>query len=89
MAAAATVPQPVIIWNGETAFLVVEKEVICTLPANEAPVALLAAYYNFDIAYPKGCRQLMTSLEILLLNKMPKKVPAKVSTLLSAIQNVM
>lgn len=81
-------PDPVILFNGITCFLVVEKEVICSLPAAEAPVALLGAYYNFDIEYPKACKLAGIILEIMLFDKIPRKVPSKISVLLSALGNI-
>ena len=55
MAGGAYKPHPLIIWNGKMCFLVVEKEVIChIIPVAEAAVALLGAYYVFNIKYPKS-----------------------------------
>ena len=88
-ASSAAVPQPLILWNGMSCFVIAEKEVVCTVPEIEAPVGLMAAYYNFNIAYPKSSQLLGTFLDIVLLDKVPKKVPSKVSALLSAIKNVL
>lgn len=77
------------IWNGKTCFLVVEKEVIChTIPVAEAAVALLGAYYVFNIKYPKSFALVGTFLDIVFLDVVPRKVPSKVSVMLSALSNV-
>ena len=57
-------PHPVAIWNGTSCFLIVEKMIICSVPSEEAAVAVLAAYYNLNIAYPKGCKNLGIMLDI-------------------------
>ena len=35
------------------AFLVAERRVICKVPACQAPLVLVAAYYAFNMSYPK------------------------------------
>lgn len=79
---------PLILFDGSSTFLVVEKQVICNFPVSEVAVALLASYYNFNIEYPKSLKLLGTFLDILLLDKLPKKVPAKVSMILTTLNNV-
>lgn len=51
-------------------------------------VALLGAYYVFNIKYEKSFELVGTFLEIVLLDVVPRKVPSKVSVLLSSLTNV-
>lgn len=88
VASGASTPQPLIMWNGSNCYLIVEKEVLCTVPATEAAVALLGAYYVFDIRYSKSFGLVGTFLEIVFLDVVVKKVPSKVSVILSALSNV-
>ena len=78
--------QPLILFNTvDPAVLVVEKQIICSIPKpGYIPIALLAAYYVFDIEYIEGSHNMFTALEIMLLDKVPAKVPSKVGIILSA-----
>ena len=58
------------------------------IPPQEAAVALLGAYYVFNIKYEKSFELVGTFLEIVLLDVVPRKVPSKVSVLLSSLTNV-
>lgn len=80
--------QPLVLFNTvDPAVLVVEKQIIFSIPKPEfIPIALLAAYYVFDMEYIKGSINVFTTLEIMLLDKVPAKVPNKVGILLSALQ---
>ena len=80
-------PSPVILWNGTTALLVCEQEVVTECPQDEITTALLATYYCFNISYPKGSSLFYTLLEILLLDKVPPKILPKIATMLSALEN--
>lgn len=56
-------PTPTLLVHGETAvILVVEQQILCSVQVKKAPLAL-AAYYSFNIEYPKGS---LAILEILL-----------------------
>lgn len=81
-------PQPLMLFNTvDPPVLVIEKQVICTVPKpGYIPAALLAGYYIFDIEYVRGSENVFTTLEILLLDKVPTKLPNKVGILLSALQ---
>ena len=79
-------PTPTILWNRITAVLVVEQEIVTTVPQEEVPTALLAAYFVFNLSYPKGGSHCFSLLEILLLDRVPNNVHPKVSTLLSGLQ---
>ena len=65
--------------------LVVERQVLCSVPIKEAPLALLAAYYTFNMEYPKGIKKCLGTLEILLLDIIPSKIDPKISAVLSAL----
>lgn len=88
VASAVSSPVPQILWDGVNALLVVESEIVTTCPADELPSALLAAYYCFNLSYPNGSNHFFSLLEILLLDKVPQKIHPRVSTILSALQNV-
>ena len=81
-------PQPLILWNGQTNFVIIEKQITCTCPVEEAAVALLGTYYVFNIEYSKSFNLLGTFFDIILLDIVPRKVPSRVSILLSALSNV-
>ena len=82
-------PTPTLLVQGGTAVtLVVERQILCSVPSKEVPLALLAAYYSFNMEYPKGIKKCLTTLEILLLDLVPSKVDPKVSALLSALTNI-
>ena len=51
------------------AFLVIEKNVICRIPYTDLPLALLAAFYTFNMHYPEGCNNIYSFFEAALLGK--------------------
>ena len=88
-AAWANGPQPQLISNCTLCCLVVEEQLVLgKVPPSEAALALLGAYYIFNIEYPKGLQNLGTFLEIVLLDKVPRKVPPKVSNLLLSLKTI-
>ena len=66
-------------------FLVSEKEVLCKIEPQKSPLFLFAAFYAFNMQYPKGLVSLYTFLEIVLFNRRPNKVPSIVSSVLSCL----
>ena len=50
-------------------FLVAKRQVLCTIPADQAPPYLLEVYYVFNIAYPKGLVSHFILFENMLLSK--------------------
>ena len=85
-AAQVQLPTPTLLVQGTVAVqLVVERQVLCSVPIKEAPLALLAAYYAFNIEYPRGIKKCLATLEILILDIVPSKVDPKISALLSAL----
>ena len=83
-----SLPTPTVLIRNSTAVLVVERQIICSIPVNEAPLGLLAAFYVFNIEYPKGIRKALMALEIIVLDIVPPKVDPKVASLLSALTKV-
>ena len=69
-------------------FLIAEKKVICKVPAALSPLCLLAAYYAFDMEYPKGLSSMYMLFEKILLNKHSKKEPQIVTTIFTALVNI-
>ena len=70
-------PQPCLLVKGEQMkelYLVIEKTVICKVPASAAPLALLSAYYCFNLHYTLGCNNLYSFFEVVFLGR---KRPAK------------
>lgn len=73
-----------LVQNTVSVHLVVERQVLCSVPIKEAPLALLAAYYTFNMEYPKGIKKCLGTLEI-LLDIIPSKIDPKISAVLSAL----
>ena len=67
-------------------FLACEKTLITDVKGLEAPYILLAAFYAFNMVYPKGTTSFYTLLEILLLGMKPKKIPSIVSKILVSLK---
>lgn len=87
--AAANVEKiPTILYDkdGDFAVLVVDQVVVCNVATSEIPLTLLVAYYVFDINYPKGLSRFYSASEILVFDKVPRKVDPKVSTLPSCLK---
>ena len=51
------------------AFLVIEKKTICGIPDTDLLLALLAAFYTFNMHYPEGCNNIYSLFEAALLGK--------------------
>ena len=50
--------------NVKDCFLIVEKKVLSKCSARLAPLALLGAFYAFNMHYTEGCANFYTLLEI-------------------------
>ena len=80
--------EPYIVVVGEDvlrAYLVVDSHVIDEVPIGDLPFALMAAYFVFNICYPKGCNNFFSFLEIVVLNYCPEKASPSVKYLLAKI----
>ena len=67
-------------------FLVCEQVIISKIAGMEAPLVLLAAYYSYNMHYPKGLNSFFTLLEVKLCGIKPRKVPNVVSNALIGLQ---
>ena len=71
------------------AFLVVDGQVLCEIMNTfDIPLAILSAFYVFNICYPRGCYNLFCFLETQLLGINPQKIPSSVSHFISRIDQV-
>ena len=81
-------PAPSLILTGSQIFLVAEKKIVCTIDKFvEAPIALLAAYYVYNMSYPLGLHTFYTYLEYVILDKKPKKMTACLSHFITYCAN--
>ena len=55
------------------AFLVVDKHIVDEVHIEDTPFALMAAFFVYDIWYPKGCNNFHTLLEVVALKCSPEK----------------
>ena len=82
-------PAPSIIFNGSQMFMAAEKNLICTLDqCVAAPIALLAAYYVYNMSYPLGLNTFYAFLEYVLLDKKPKKMATCFSHFITYSSNI-
>ena len=58
------------------------------MPVKKVPSGLMAAFYVFNMEYPKGIRKALTALEIVVLDIVPAKVHPKLASLLSALTKI-
>ena len=71
--------QPCVVVRGsledmKDAFLVVENKVLCKIPLGEVALALISAFYVFNMHYPHGCYNFYTFIECMFMGK---KTPSK------------
>ena len=83
------VAQPCVIVEGElssplTAYLVVEKEVLCKISKDEAVTALMSAFYVFNMQYTPGCSNLYSFFEVFFNTRLTGK-KQRVGSVLSLI----
>ena len=82
-------PTPYILVSGENyvqTFLVVDKTIISEIKScSDIPFGLMAAYFVFNICYPRGCTNLFSFLEVITLNYPSTKVSATVKYFLSGL----
>jgi len=67
------------------AYLVIDNRVIDEVSFVDLPIALMAAYFVFDICYPKGCNNFYMFLEIVVLKYSSEKASPSVKYLLAKI----
>ena len=67
------------------AYLVVDKFVLDEVPIDNLPFVLMAAFFVYNICYPKGCNNLYSFLEISMLNYSAEKASPSVAYLLAKL----
>lgn len=67
------------------AYLVVDKHIIDKFSIIDIPFALMAAFFVYNICYPKGCNNFYTFLEIVVLKFSLEKASPSVKYLLAKI----
>ena len=68
--------------------MVAEGEVLFKIEKlHEVPYLLLAAYYSFNMKYPKGLNGMYTLLEYMILGKPPAKMYVGLSQFITFIDN--
>ena len=70
------------------AFLVIEKKVICRIPHTDLPLALLAAFYAFNMHYPEGCNNIYSFFEAALLGKRHPGRKTRLAAVLATLSNL-
>ena len=94
IAAKKEFPQPCVIMRSNSqdfqnitnVFLVIEKDIYCEIPASEVAVALMCAFYVFNIQYTPGCSNIFTFLEFAFLKKKIKSRKQKIGNLMSQLE---
>lgn len=69
------------------AYLVVDKQVIDEVSFIDIPFVLMAAFFVYNICYPKGCNNFYSFLEIVTLRYSPEKASTSVKYLLTRISS--
>ena len=71
-------------------FLIIDKTLVSEVPLNcNLPFVLMAAFFSFNICYPKGCGNLYSFMEIVTLSYPANKASATVKHFLSSLNNYM
>ena len=66
-------------------YLVVDRNIVDRVSFNDVPFALMSTFFVFNICYPKGCNNLYTFLEVVILKYSSEKVPPSVRYLLAKL----
>ena len=64
-------------------FLVTDQRVVTEIDIDDVPLTLMAAYFAFNICYPKGCNNFFMFMEIEVLNFPAHKASLTVRNVLS------
>ena len=80
-------PEPYVLMFGDQFFLVIDCIVVTEVDAEAVPITLLSSYFVFNIKYPKGCNNLFSFLEVLLLGGNGEKLSPTVKNFFSFIVN--
>ena len=68
--------------------MAIESQVIFKIRKNDSAFILIAAYYVFNISYPKGLETFFYFFEHIILDKKPKKVPSTMNQFLSLLNDL-
>lgn len=84
--------QPCVVVRGslqepKDAFLVIEKRVFCKISLAEIPLALLAAFFSFNMHYPQGCTNFYTFFECFFMGKKTPNKKTRLASILARIAN--
>ena len=85
-----SVAQPCILVKGrlsspQKAYLVVEKNILCEIIPKEAVVALMSAFYAFNMQYTPGCSNLYSFFERVFFDMHLSGKKQRVGSVLSLI----
>ena len=69
------------------AFLVIEKKVLCKVPLNELPLALLSAFFAFNMHQPQGLINFYSFFECVFLGKKIPHEKTRLSSFMARVQN--
>ena len=84
-------PQPVILIRGSVqepkeAYLATDKVILCKLSMENALLALMAAFYSFNVQYTPGCTNFFSFIDTYFLDhKMPKR--SRISNFLAQLNS--
>lgn len=67
------------------AYLVVDQQVVDEVPIDNLPFVLMAAFFVYNICYPKGCNNFYSFLEVSMLKYSAEKASPSVSHLLAKL----
>ncbi len=70
------------------AYLVLEKQIVCKLPPDELPPAILAVLYVFNVHYPDGCSNLYSFFESALLQKKHGQRKTRLAGVMATLSNM-
>ncbi len=79
-------PYFLVVRDDQMVFLVTDNKILDHIEPRDLPFCLMAAYYVFNIEYPKGCHSFYSFLEVFALKMEPSKVQSSVSHFLARLQ---
>lgn len=85
------VPQPLMVVRGslqhpKDVYLAADKVLICKVEIDHIPVALMAAFYTFNVQYTPGLANFFTFMETYLLDINPPKL-TRISNFLAQLNS--
>ena len=73
------------ITDAKQSFLVVDKKILCEIEFEGIPFCLMAAFFVFNIFYPRGCSNFYSFMEIMTLEFPLEKASATVKHFIASI----